>query len=120
MQVLGVPMGQLGENSCKRIPQHLMSRLPDGAYYVVSRNYVPLMPSENLICHFPKPLPPPSHGAPALGLWMVQERNEFVWQHPAQLRKPSTHSPALLFPHGGNLRLNRSHLPLSCAVFGDR
>lgn len=56
------------------------------------------------------------HGSPSSVFWMLQERNESLWQHPAQLREPGVHSLALPFPHGRNHR--PSSLALSCAALG--
>lgn len=43
----------------------------------LSRNSVPLMLSDNLIYLFPYLLPPSSHGALILMLWVLQERSFF-------------------------------------------
>lgn len=59
--------------------QQLVGKLPDGVHRVVIRDHVPLIPSENLFCCSPEFLPHPSHGASNLVLWMLQERNEYLW-----------------------------------------
>lgn len=87
-------------NSHMRFPQWLMGKLPNGVHYAAIRNYIPLIPSQNHICLFPNLLLPPSHEALSLGLWMLEERNESLWQHPAQLEKPHIHSPFLPSPMG--------------------
>lgn len=52
---------------------------------------------------FSQPLPAhpphtPSHATHDSICWMWWERNELLWEHPTQLRKPGAHSHALSFP----------------------
>ena len=70
--------------------QWLVGQLPANVLCIVNKYHVPLMPLDILICLFPsifrRPYPHPSHGSPALVLWVLLERNEFVQQHPTKLR----------------------------------
>lgn len=73
-----------------KFSQWLVGQLPAKVLCIVSKYHVPLMPLDILICLFPsifrRPYPHPSHGSPALVLWVLLERNEFVQQHPTKLR----------------------------------
>lgn len=75
----------------------LKGRLPDGVQHAISRNYVPLTPSENLKCHSPDLLPCQLNSVDA-----VTDSNESLWQDPAQLRKLGIYSPAVPFSCGRN------------------
>lgn len=62
---------------------------------MVSRIYVPLMPSKSPMCCSPILfLSPLSHSVHNSVLWMGQERNGLLWQHPVLLGRPGTHSHA--------------------------
>ena len=73
-----------------------MGGLPAKVLSTVSRNCVPSMPCDILICLLPN-LPPASHGGPASVLWVLLERNGFLQQHLTQQGQLGRNSP-LLFP----------------------
>lgn len=63
----------------------LMGRAPTAVLKAVIWNHNLIIPFDILISFFPHHLPPPSHGGPTPILWVPQETNRLIQQHPPQL-----------------------------------
>lgn len=76
--------------------------LPDKVQNATSRNSVPLVPSGNLYATLPLCSLSQSRSSLLHSLAAMRNRNDSLWQSPAQMGKLSVHSPALPFPRGRN------------------
>lgn len=107
---LGLTMG-LSEESAGMVFPVTDSCHLDEICNTVNRICIPLMPSESSICCLSSLFPFFSVIVQNSMLLMLQERNEALWKHPAQLRKLNAYSHPFPFPHRKNL--GKSFLALS-------
>lgn len=113
----GCPSAHRG-NLQVMLSQWLVGRLSEGVQITGSRDCIPLTFSETFIYLSPYSLPPPTHGASDLVLWMLQERNEPLWL--CHVHWGCWAVPHLLFlSPGGNHRLRSSSLVPSCGALGE-
>lgn len=89
-------------------PQWLIGGFPDRVSKAIGRFHV-LLPSKS-----PAASPCPTVIQHTTVFWIGCERSGSLWQCPAQLGKPGTHSHGLTLPPGRNHRLRSSLSPKLC------